>query len=158
LDAVGDDQMGVQQRVTLPRGPVVEADRQQPLAGHVLDTAMAAAGPQVSVQVADRLGQPSVMGGQHGSSDGRVAEAVEDRDALGGAQDHVEGGHGVAAVGTAEEFTGRGVAAFEHGLEPDSLAISATTLPLPPAFVGASNAPLVHCSRRSPDHPRQRRL
>jgi hypothetical protein len=43
LDAVGHHQMGVQQRVALPGGPVVEPDRQQPLAGHVLDTAMTAA-------------------------------------------------------------------------------------------------------------------
>jgi hypothetical protein len=44
---------------------VVEADRQHPLSGHVLDTAMAAAGPQVLVQVDDRLSQPSMMGGQY---------------------------------------------------------------------------------------------
>jgi hypothetical protein len=30
----------------------------------------------------------------------------------------VEGWHGVAAVGTAEQLAGCGVAAFEHGLEP----------------------------------------
>jgi hypothetical protein len=56
LDAVGDDQMGVQQRVAFSGGPVVEGDRQQPLAGHLLDTAMATAGSKVSVQVAGRLG------------------------------------------------------------------------------------------------------
>ena len=38
---------------------MVEPDRQQPLAGHVLDTAMAAAGPQMVVQVGHGLGQPS---------------------------------------------------------------------------------------------------
>ena len=79
---------------------------------------MAAAGPQVSVQVGDRLGQPSVMGGQHLPSGGRIAKAVEDRHALGRTQDHVEGGHRVAAMGAAEEFAGGGVAALEHGLEP----------------------------------------
>jgi len=35
---------------------MVEADRQQPLSGHVLDTTMAAAGAQVLVQVGDRFG------------------------------------------------------------------------------------------------------
>jgi hypothetical protein len=35
---------------------VVEPDRQQPLAGHMLDTAVAAAGAQVLVEVPDRLG------------------------------------------------------------------------------------------------------
>jgi len=61
LDAVGDDQVGVQRRVTFARCPVVEPDRQQPLSGHVLDTAMATAGPQMLVQVGDGLGQPGVM-------------------------------------------------------------------------------------------------
>ena len=57
LDPVGHHQMGVQQRITLPGGPVVEPDRQQPLSGHMLDTAVAAAGAQVLVQVGDRLGR-----------------------------------------------------------------------------------------------------
>ena len=91
LDAVGHHQMGVQQRITLPGGPVVEPDRQQPPSGHVLDTAVAAAGPKVSVQVGDRLADTSVMGGQHRPAGRRIPEAVEDRDALGRAQHHVEG-------------------------------------------------------------------
>jgi hypothetical protein len=70
LDTVGDDQVGVQQRVTLARCPVVEPDRQHPVSGHALDTAVAAAGPQLPVQVADRLGQPGVVGGQHRSASG----------------------------------------------------------------------------------------
>ena len=53
--------MGVQQRITLPRCPVIEPDRQHPLSGHMLDTAVTAAGPQMLVQVADRLGQPGMM-------------------------------------------------------------------------------------------------
>jgi hypothetical protein len=56
LDTVGDDQMGVQQRVSLPGCPVVKADRQHALTVHVLDTAMAAAGPQVVVQVVVQVG------------------------------------------------------------------------------------------------------
>jgi hypothetical protein len=83
LDAVADDQMGVQQRVALPGCPVVEPDGQQPLSGHALDTAVSAADAQVSVQVAHCLADTSVMGGQHRLAGGRVAEAVEDRDALG---------------------------------------------------------------------------
>jgi hypothetical protein len=51
--------VGVQQWVARLGCPVVEADRQQPLSGHVLDTAVAAAGAQVLVQVADRLGTPT---------------------------------------------------------------------------------------------------
>jgi hypothetical protein len=70
--------VGVQQRIALSGRPVVEPDRQQPLSGHVLDTAVTAAGPQMLVQVHDRLGQPGVVGGQRGPSSGRVAEAVED--------------------------------------------------------------------------------
>jgi len=36
--------MGMQQRIALSRCPVVEPDRQQPLSGHVLVSAVAAAG------------------------------------------------------------------------------------------------------------------
>jgi hypothetical protein len=39
LHPVGDHQMGVQQGVAFSGCPVVEADRQQALSGHVLDTA-----------------------------------------------------------------------------------------------------------------------
>jgi hypothetical protein len=78
LDAISDDQVGVQQRITLAGGPVVEPDSQQPLSGHVLDTAVATTGAQVLVQVADRLGQSHVVSGQHRPTSGRVAQAVED--------------------------------------------------------------------------------
>jgi hypothetical protein len=118
LDAVGDHQMGVQQRVALPGRPVVEPPGQHPLSVHVLDTTMSAAGAQVLVKVGDRLGQPSMMGGEHRVAGRWVTQAVEDRDALSRPQDHVKGGHGVAAVGAAEEFASRGVSAFEHRLEP----------------------------------------
>jgi hypothetical protein len=118
LHAVGDDQMGVQQRITLARCPVVEPDRQQPLSGHVLDTPVATAGAQVLVQVGDRLGQPSMMGSQHRATSRGAAEAVQDRDALGRPQDHVKGGHGVAAMRAAQQLASGGVAALEHLLEP----------------------------------------
>jgi len=78
LDTVGHHQMGVQQRIPLSGRPVVEPNRQQPLSGHMLDTAVAAAGPQVSVQVGDRLGDTSVMGGQHRPAGPRVGQAIED--------------------------------------------------------------------------------
>jgi hypothetical protein len=97
---------------------VVEGDRQQPLAGHLLDTAMATAGPQVSVQVADRLGQPGMMCRQHRPARGRVPQPVEDRHALGRPQDHVKGRDGVAAVATAQQLPSGRVAALEHALEP----------------------------------------
>ena len=77
---------------------MVESNRQQPLTGHMLDTAVATAGPQVLVQVGNGIGQPGVVGGQHGSAGGRFPEPVQDRDALGRPQHHVESGHGVAAV------------------------------------------------------------
>jgi len=118
LDTVGHHQMGVQQRITFSGCPVVEPDRQQPLSGHVLDTAMATASPQVLVQVADRLGQPGMVGGQHRPAGGWVTQAVEDRDALGRPQHHIEGRHGVAAMRAAQQLASGGVPAFEHGLEP----------------------------------------
>jgi hypothetical protein len=73
----------MQQRVAVSGGPVVEADREQPLAGHVLVSAMAAAGAQVLVQIGHRLGQPTMMGLEHRPAGGWVTEAVEDRHALG---------------------------------------------------------------------------
>jgi hypothetical protein len=78
---------------------------------------MAAASPQVLVQVGDRLGQPGMMGGQHRPAGRRVTQAVEDRDALGRPQDHIEGGHGVATVWAAKELPGVGVAALKQPLE-----------------------------------------
>ena len=63
LDAVGDDQVRMEQGVAFSGRPVVEPDRQHPLSGHVLVAAVTAAGPQMLVQIGDRLGQPSVMGG-----------------------------------------------------------------------------------------------
>ena len=98
LDAVGHHQVGVQQRVAFAAGAMVEPDRQQPLSGHVLDTAMAAAGPQVSVQVGDRLADTSVMSREHRPAGGRITQGVEDRDALGGAQHHVKGRHRIATM------------------------------------------------------------
>jgi hypothetical protein len=136
LDPVGDDQMSVQQRVAFPRCPVVEADRQQSMSGHMLDTAMAAAGPQVLVQVASRLGQPAVMGPQHGLAGGRATEAVEDRDALGRPQDHINRWDGIAAMGTAEQLPRRRVLALEHGLEPGHGCFA-----LQPQAAGASAVP-----------------
>jgi hypothetical protein len=41
--------MRVQQRITLPGCPVVKADRQHPLSGHVLDTTMATTGSNVLI-------------------------------------------------------------------------------------------------------------
>ena len=94
---------------------------------------MATPGPQVCVQIGDRLGQPSMMGGQHRPASGWVAEAVEDGDALGGAQDHVEGGDGVAAMRTAEQLAGCGIAALEHGLESGHRCFARSSKPLAPA-------------------------
>jgi hypothetical protein len=79
---------------------------------------VAAAGPQVLVQVGDRLGQPSMMRRQDRPAGSRVTQAVQDGDAFGRPQDDVEGGHGVPAVGAAEQLASCRVAALEHSLEP----------------------------------------
>jgi hypothetical protein len=118
LDAVGHDQVGVHQWVTLSGRPMIEPDRQHPLSIHVLDTAMAAPGAEVSVQVGDRLADTGVMSREHRPAGGRITQAVEDRDALGWAQHHVKGRHRVATMRAAEELAGVGVAALEHPLEP----------------------------------------
>jgi hypothetical protein len=70
--------MGVQQRVTLSGRPVVEPDRQHPLSGHVVVSAVTTPRPKVSVQVGDRLADTGVMGGQHRPAGRRIPEAVED--------------------------------------------------------------------------------
>jgi hypothetical protein len=97
---------------------MVEPDRQHPLSGHMLDTGVATAGPEVSVQVGDRLPDTSVVGVQHRPPGGRVTQAVQDGHALGGPQDHVERRDGVAAMRAAEQLAGVGVPTFEHALEP----------------------------------------
>jgi hypothetical protein len=63
LDSVGHHQVGVQQRIAVSGRPMVEPDRQQPLSRHMLVSAMSTAGAKVLVQVANRLGQPRMMGG-----------------------------------------------------------------------------------------------
>jgi hypothetical protein len=40
---------------------MVKPDRQHSLSGHMLDTAVSAAGSHMLIQIGDRLGQPSVM-------------------------------------------------------------------------------------------------
>jgi hypothetical protein len=60
----------------------------------------------------------NLWGRQPGIGPGPVSEAVQDRDALGRPQDHIEGWHRVATVRAAEEFAGVRVAALEHCLEP----------------------------------------
>jgi hypothetical protein len=118
LDTVGHHHMGVYQRVTLSGRSVVEADRQEPLAGHVLVAAVTAASTKVSVQIGDRLVDTSMVGGEDRPTGRGVAQAVQDRHALGRPQDHVEGRHGVAAMGAAEQLASCRVATLEHGLEP----------------------------------------
>jgi hypothetical protein len=51
----------VQQRIAFSGCPVVKPDRQHSPTGQMLDTAMAATGAQMLVQVGDLLGQPGMM-------------------------------------------------------------------------------------------------
>jgi hypothetical protein len=81
---------------------MVKPDRQQPLSGHMLYTALATACTNVLIQITDRLLDTGVMGVQHGPAGRRIPEAVEDRQALGRPQDHVERRHGPRAVGAAQ--------------------------------------------------------
>jgi hypothetical protein len=97
---------------------VVEPDRQQSVSGHVLDAAVAAPRADVLVQVGDRLGDAGVVGVQDCPAGGWGAEAVEDGDALGGAQHDIERRDGALPVGAAEQLAGVGVAALEHPPEP----------------------------------------
>ena len=96
---------------------MVEADRQHSMSGHVLDTAMAAAGAQLLVQVSDRFSQPSMVRRQDRPPGGWVTQAVQDRDALGRPQHHIKGRDGVAAVGAAQQLASGRVSTLEHRLE-----------------------------------------
>ena len=118
LDPVGHHQMGVQQRITLPDVRWSNPTASSPCPDTCWTPPWPRRAPKVSVQVGDRLGHAGMVGGQHRPAGGRVTQAVEDRDALGRPQDHVERGHGVAAMGAAQQLARRGVAALEHGLEP----------------------------------------
>jgi hypothetical protein len=117
MDAVGDNQMRMEQGVAFSGRPVIKSNGQQPLSGHVLDTTVATSSSKVLVQVGDRLGHAGVMGLQHRPAGRRIAQPVEDGHALGRPQHHVERGDGVAAVGPAEELAGGGMAALEHAPE-----------------------------------------
>ena len=90
------------------------------------------------------------MGGQHRPAGRRIAQAVEDRDALGRPQHHVERRHGVAAVRAAEELAGVGVAALEHrpGTPPAMLRPAARgwLAPAPYQRPGDSPWPDRYCS------------
>jgi hypothetical protein len=93
---------------------MVEPHRQQPLPGHMLVPGVAAARPYMGVQVGNRLTDASVVSVQHRPSGRRIAQAVQNRHALGRAQHHVEPRHRPLAVGPAEELAAVGVAALEH--------------------------------------------
>ena len=58
-----------------------------------------------------------MMGSQHRPPGRPIPEAVQDGDALGRPQDHIERRDGVAAVRPAQELAGIRVATLEHGLE-----------------------------------------
>jgi hypothetical protein len=115
LDPVGHHhQVGVQQRIPLPGCPLVEPHRQQPLSGHMLVSAVATASAQMSVQIGNRLGHPRMVGVQDRPAGRRIAQAIQDRRALGRPQHHVERRHRVATMRAAEELPSVGVAALEH--------------------------------------------
>jgi hypothetical protein len=61
----------------------------------------------VLVQVANRLSQPGMMRLEHRPAGRRIPQAVQDRDALGRPQDHIKGGHGVAAMRAAKKLAAR---------------------------------------------------
>jgi hypothetical protein len=117
LHPVGHDHVGVQQRVARPRRAVVKPDRDQPPTRDVVAAAMAASGADMFFQVAERLGGRLLVRGQHLGGDVGVAQAVQQRHALGRAEDHVEGGHAAVAVRAAEQLAGVGVAAVEDAHE-----------------------------------------
>jgi hypothetical protein len=83
---------------------MVEPHRQQPLSGHMLVSAVATASAQMSVQIGNRLGHPRMVGVQDRPAGRRIAQAIQDRRALGRPQHHVERRHRVATMRAAEEL------------------------------------------------------
>jgi hypothetical protein len=71
-------------------------------------------GPPGARPVGRRLADTGVVGVKHRPPGGRIAQTVEHRHALGRAQHHIERGHGIAAMGAAEQFASGRVAALEH--------------------------------------------
>jgi hypothetical protein len=116
LHPVRHDHVGVQQRVARPRRAVVEPDRDQLATSDMVVPAMAAAGADVRLEIAERLLGRLLVGVQH-TGDLGVAQAVQQRHALGRAEHHIEGRHAPVTVGAAEQGAGVGVAAMEHVYE-----------------------------------------
>jgi hypothetical protein len=75
-DPVRHDHVGVQQRVARPRGPVIEADRQQPVALDAFVAAMTASRADVLLQIAERLLGRLMVRLQYLRGDLRITQAV----------------------------------------------------------------------------------
>ncbi len=75
---------------------------------------MAASRADVVLQVAERLLGRLVVGVQHLGGDLGVAQAVQQRHALGRPQHHIERRHPMVAMRPAQQLSGVGVAAVEH--------------------------------------------
>jgi hypothetical protein len=106
--------MRMQQRIAGAAGAVVEADRQQPVAVHVLVAAMAAAGADVLLQIAERLFGRLVVRVQHLGGDLGVSQAVQQRHTLGRPQHQIERRHPMLAMRPSQQLPSVGVAAVEH--------------------------------------------
>jgi hypothetical protein len=114
---IGDDQMGVQQRVARPGGAVREPHRQQALALHMLGPMPPGARADLLVKVGDRRANARLMRGRHLPRRLRVPQAIQDRHVLMRAEHQVPGGHGIGAGGAAELLAGAGIAPGEQVLE-----------------------------------------
>ncbi len=129
---------------------MVEADRQQPVALYVLVAAVAAARADMLLQVAKRLLGRLVVCVQHLGGDLGIAQAVQQRHALGGPQHQVKRWHAALAVRPAEELAGVGVAAVEHPHErlgAGNAALAQAWAPRPSQRPGDSPWPDRYSSR-----------
>lgn len=88
---VGDQNMGVQQRVPGPAGAMPEHRRHQPLALHHFAAARTSAGhARMPLQIGHALADRQVMGGGDLPGHVRGAEGVEQRDGLRGPERQIE--------------------------------------------------------------------
>jgi hypothetical protein len=107
LHAIQDHHVGVEQRVARTRGPVLEGRADEAVAGNLHCAAGAAPGAaRLPLEVAERLGQRGFVAGGKRVGEGGVAEAVENADALGRLEGHVEAGHRARSERTADLLLG----------------------------------------------------
>jgi hypothetical protein len=119
LGEVGDQDVGVQQRIPGPAHAMLVAGCQQTAASDSLAAGMPAARPRRRpLQVPQRLPDRGVMRGDDRPDDVGSAEGVQQTHALGRAEGQIEPGHRPGTNPVGKRRAGRGVATCEQPAQP----------------------------------------